>query len=158
MQLTRFTDYALRVLIYLGAQPDRLSTISEVATSYHISKNHLMKVVNHLATVGYVESIRGKGGGIKLARAPLLINLGEVVRDCEDNMEIVECFNPERQTCPLLPSCALKSVLNEARKNFMAALDDHSLRDLLGGQTASLLERGRGTQIPIKVLKLIRAR
>jgi len=153
MQLTRFTDYALRVLIYLGAHPDRLSTISEVATSYLISKNHLMKVVNHLATFGYVDTTRGKGGGIKLARAPQLINIGAVVRDCEDNMDIVECFNPKQRTCPLLPSCALKSLLSEAKKNFMATLDDHSLRDLLGSQTVALLERGRGTQIPIEVLR-----
>ncbi len=152
MQLTRFTDYALRVLIYLGANPDRLSTISEVAASYRISENHLMKVVNHLATVGYVGTLRGKGGGMKLARAPHLINIGEVVRDCEDSMALVECFDPQQRTCPLLPACTLKSILSEAKKNFLATLDAYSLQDMLGSQTAALLERGRRARIPIKSL------
>jgi len=152
MQLTRFTDYALRVLIYVGAHPDRLSTISEVAASYRISENHLMKVVNHLATVGYVGTVRGKGGGMKLSRSPQLINIGEVVRDCEDNMDIVECFNPRQRTCPLLPSCTLKSVLSEAKKNFLTTLDGYTLQDMLSAQSRELLERGRGVGIPLKAL------
>jgi Rrf2 family nitric oxide-sensitive transcriptional repressor len=152
MQLTRFTDYALRVLIYLGAHPDRLSTISEVAASYQVSTNHLMKVVNHLATAGYVGTVRGKGGGMRLARPPHLINVGEVVRDCEDNMDIVECFNQARRTCPLLPSCTLKSVLSEAKKNFLATLDGYSLQDMLSDQTGALFERGRAIRIPVKAV------
>jgi Rrf2 family nitric oxide-sensitive transcriptional repressor len=150
MELTRFTDYALRVLIYLGAHPDRLSTISEVAGSYKISANHLMKVVNHLATTGYVGTVRGKGGGMRLARAPQLINIGDVVRDCEDSLDIVECFNQRNRTCPLLPSCTLKSVLSEAKKNFLATLDSYSLQDMLGAQTAALLDRKRPVRIPVK--------
>lgn len=153
MQLTRFTDYSLRVLIYLGAHPDRLSTISEVAGSYRISENHLMKIVNHLATVGYIGTVRGKGGGMRLARAPHLINLGEVVRDCEDNLDIVECFNEQAPLCPLLPSCTLKSVLSEARKNFLATLDAYSLQDMLSDQTAPLLGRGRVVRIPVKAVR-----
>lgn len=150
MQLTRFTDYSLRVLIYLAANRDRLSTISEIAGSYRISENHLMKVVNHLATIGYVGTVRGKGGGMRLSRAPHLINIGEVVRDCEDNMDIVECFNPRTRTCPLLPSCILKSALGAARKSFLATLDTYSLQDIVNGQTAQLLKQPGEMPIALK--------
>ena len=150
MQLTRFTDYTLRTLIYLGAHPQRLCTISEIAAAYGISENHLMKVVHHLATVGYVETVRGKGGGMRLAREPRLINIGDVVRDAEDNMNIVECFDPERRSCPLLPGCVLKSVLSEARRNFMGTLDRYSLQDMLGHQAASLFALKRGGVLPIR--------
>jgi len=150
MQLTRFTDYALRVLIYLGAHPQGLSTISEVAASYGVSENHLMKVVNHLAATGYVETVRGKGGGMKLAKLPHLINLGEVVRDCEDNLDIVECFNPQQRDCPLLPSCALRSVLSEARKRFLGTLDAHTLQEMIGAQTGAMLQGERKGRIPIR--------
>src|SRR5208337_3734127 len=95
MQLTRFTDYSLRVLVYLGAYPDRLCTISETADAYGISVNHLMKVVNRLSSVGYVETIRGKGGGMRLSRAPKMINIGDVVRHMEDSFDIVECLQCE---------------------------------------------------------------
>ena len=152
MQLTRFTDYALRVLIYLAAKQDRLSTISEIAASYGISQNHLMKVVNRLATIGYIGTVRGKGGGMRLSRAAHLINIGEVVRDCEDNMDIVECFNPQTRTCPLLPSCVLKSALSAAKKNFLAALDAYSLQDLVSDRTAQLLEPRRAMPIAVKRL------
>lgn len=153
MQLTRFTDYALRVLIYLEAHPDRLSTISEVAVSYGISENHLMKVVHHLSTAGYIGTLRGKGGGMRLARAPHLINIGEVVRDCEDNMDIVECFNPRTRTCPLLPSCILKSALAAAKKNFLATLDAYSLQDIVNKQAGQLLEQRLAARIAIKTLR-----
>ena len=133
MQLTRFTDYSLRVLIYLGLHEDQLSTIGEIAKNYGVSENHLMKVVHTLAGRGYVETVRGKGGGMRLSRAPNLINIGDVVRDAEENLDIVECFNPANQACPLLPACALKSVLSEARKNFLATLDRYTLADLIQG-------------------------
>jgi Rrf2 family nitric oxide-sensitive transcriptional repressor len=148
MQLTRFTDYALRALIYLGAHRERLSTISEVAAAYDISEAHLMKVVNRLATAGYIETLRGKGGGLRLSREPHLINLGDVVRDTEDNMNIVECFDPTRQSCPLVPACTLKSVLIEARRNFMATLDRYTLRDVLSRQTVAILAGSPRAKIP----------
>lgn len=130
MQLTRFTDYALRVLIYLGAHSDRLVTIKEIAEKHTLSENHLMKIVHKLATRGYIETVRGKGGGMRLARRAEMINLGDVVRDTEENMDIAECFEASAQSCALLPSCALKSVLVEAKKSFLATLDLYSLSDL----------------------------
>jgi len=151
MQLTRFTDYSLRVLMYLGAHPERLCTISEIADAYRISENHLMKVVNRLATAGYVETVRGKGGGMHLSRAPKLINIGAVVRDMEERFDVVECFNEERQDCPLLPTCALKSVLSDARQNFLSTVDRYSLQDVLGSGLSSSFALAKGArQIAIK--------
>ncbi|MDD5404185.1 MAG: Rrf2 family transcriptional regulator [Sulfuricella sp.] len=132
MQLTRFTDYALRVLMYLGGQADRLVTIREIAEKHGLSENHLMKIVHKLATRGYIETVRGKGGGMRLARRAEMISLGEVVRDTEENMDIAECFAADAQSCVLLPSCALRSVLIEARKSFLATLDLYALSDLIG--------------------------
>ncbi len=139
MQLSVFTDYSLRVLIFLGAHPDRLSTISEIAEAYGISANHLMKVVNRLSSGGYIETIRGKGGGMRLSRAPNMINVGAVVRHTEDRFDIVECFNAKHQTCPLLPACTLKSILADAHRSFMAALDRHTLQDVLGNWVSARL-------------------
>ena len=151
MQLTRFTDYSLRVLMYLGAHPERLCTISEIADAYRISENHLMKVVNRLATAGYVETVRGKGGGMHLSRAPKLINIGAVVRDMEERFDVVECFNEERQDCPLLPACALKSVLSDARQNFLSTVDRYSLQDVIGaGQSSSFALAKGARRIAIK--------
>ncbi len=133
MQLTRFTDYALRALMYLGLHREKLVTISEIARVYGISENHLMKIVHHLAQRGYVETVRGKGGGMRLARTPDMINIGGVVRDTEDNMDIAECFNADNRGCPMLPACALKSVLHEASQTFLATLDRYRLSDLLPG-------------------------
>jgi Rrf2 family nitric oxide-sensitive transcriptional repressor len=145
MHLTRFTDYSLRVLIYLGLHPSDLATISEIAQNYSISHNHLMKVVRTLAASGYIETLRGKGGGMRLARPPELINVGDVVRDTEENLDIVECFNDSNTGCPLLPSCALKSVLTEARKSFLATLDLYTLADLLASRVLPVpLRRTRG--------------
>lgn len=131
MQLTRFTDYALRVLMYLGEQSSRLVTIREIAGKYGLSENHLMKIVHKLATRGYIETVRGKGGGMRLARRAEMINLGEVVRDTEENMDIAECFEVGAKPCALLPSCVLKSVLIEAKKSFLATLDLYQLSDLI---------------------------
>jgi Rrf2 family nitric oxide-sensitive transcriptional repressor len=153
MQLTRFTDYSLRVLMYLSAYPERLCTISEIAESYEISENHLMKVVSRLAATGYVDSIRGKGGGIRLARPPKLINLGAVVRDMEERFDIVECFNEEKQDCPLLPACTLKSILHDASRNFLATLDRHTVQDVLGNGLSAMFAIGKANRVSIKALR-----
>lgn len=131
MQLTRFTDYTLRVLIYLGHQNERLVMIKEIAAKHLISENHLMKIVHRLALHGYIITVRGKGGGMRLSRRPELICLGDVVRDTEENMDIAECFDAENQTCAMLPACALKSILGEAKKSFLATLDSYTLADLI---------------------------
>lgn len=133
MRLTIFTDYTLRVLIYLGMHQheDRLTTISDVATAYGISENHLTKIVHHLAKQGYVETTRGKGGGMRLARAPEQVNLGDIVRGAEEDLAIVECFQKKSAACLIGPSCALAEILAQAMRAFFDTLDSHTLADLL---------------------------
>lgn len=137
MRLTRYTDYSLRVLLYLGERPNGLSTISEIATYHSISRSHLTKVVHQLGAWGYIETLRGKGGGIRLAHAPKEIIVGDVVRHTEETLEIVECFAPDNENCLLLPGCRLKTALNEALYSFLATLDLYTLADLLDAPAAS---------------------
>jgi len=127
MKLTLFTDYAVRVLLYLGARPERLCSIAEVARAYRVSQNHLMKVVNQLARQGYVESVRGRSGGIRLGRTPDAINLGALIRATEDGFELVDCGR-----CVAAPACGVTSVLGEALAAFLAVLDRYTLADMLG--------------------------
>jgi len=136
MHLTSFTDYTLRVLIYLGVhrQEGRLATIGDVATTYGISENHLMKIVHHLAKQGYVETTRGKGGGMRLARAPEQINIGDVVRGAEEDLAVVECFQRDNLNCPIVPVCALRGILGCAMSAFFQVLDGQTLADLLTPQ------------------------
>ncbi len=134
MQLTRFTDYALRTLIYLALNRDRLVIISEIAKTYDVSENHLMKIVHRLAQHGYIETQRGKGGGMRLARQPKDIPIGMVVRDTEENMDIAECFDPEKRACPMLPECVLKTALISARTSFLAELDSYTVADLIANK------------------------
>jgi len=145
MRLTRFTDYSLRVLTYLGTHRDApsLATIDDVATAYGISRNHLMKVVHHLATEGYIETTRGKGGGMRLARAPDQINIGTVVRGTEEDFALVECFQDNNLNCPIAPVCVLASLLDRARRAFFRELDAGTLAKLLQPQ-AKLLRIFRG--------------
>lgn len=126
MRLTRYTDYALRVLLYLGAQPDRVCSIAEIARAYGISQNHLMKVAHDLGKAGYVEGVRGRSGGIRLAKPANRINVGAVVRHTEEGFELADCG-----TCVIAPACGLTGVLAEALTAFMAVLDRYTLADLL---------------------------
>lgn len=129
MHITRYTDYSLRVLIYLAVQDERLATIQEISDSYGISKNHLMKVVHQLTLKGYIESSRGKNGGLRLHRRPEDINVGVLVRETEQDLALVECFSENNQCC-ITPVCGLKNVLSEALQAFLATLDKYTLADL----------------------------
>lgn len=131
MRLTRHTDYALRVLMYLGLRGDRLSTIHEIATRYGISENHLTKVVHQLGRQGLVKTVRGRNGGLMLGRPAARINVGKVVRLTEPDFEIVECFDRETSQCVLRGACVLQTALSEAVRAFLAVLDGYTLADLL---------------------------
>ncbi len=130
MHITRYTDYSLRVLIYLAVKGDELSTIQDIADSYAISKNHLMKIVQELSAKNYLLAIRGKNGGLKLNTNPKDINVGRLVRDLEKEQSIVECFS-KSNACAITPSCQLKSIFHEALENFFKSLDKYSLADLI---------------------------
>lgn len=147
MRLTVYTDFSLRVLMYVALQPERLPTIAEIATSYGISKNHLMKVVYELGLAGYLETVRGKNGGLRLARRPEEIILGEVVRRTEPDMALVPCFDPINAPCVITPACKLRRALHEARTAFLKVLDDYSLADLVEnrGALSRLLALGAAT-------------
>ena len=132
MQLTLYTDYSLRVLLYLAQKEDGPATISEIADFYGISRNHLVKVVHHLGTIGLLHTTRGKGGGVRLAKAPSEIRIGEVVRATEPHFHLVECFDPDAPTCSVLNDCRLKGVLGEATRAFFQVLDGYTLADMLG--------------------------
>jgi Rrf2 family nitric oxide-sensitive transcriptional repressor len=132
MRLTDHTDYALRVLIYLGAAGGRLATTDEVATLHGISRNHLTKVVNQLGHAGFVETVRGRAGGIRLARAPSDIMLGDVVRRTEPDFSLVACLGGRHEGgCVLAPTCRLQGVLCRATARFLEALDQVPLSSLL---------------------------
>lgn len=130
MRLTTFTDYTLRVLMYLAVEPERRATIPEIAAAYGISENHLMKVVHRLARGGLVESVRGKGGGVRLALPPVEIRLGQVIRASEGDAAIVECFSAENNSCHITPVCRLSHILAESFEGFYKALDTYTLADL----------------------------
>jgi Rrf2 family nitric oxide-sensitive transcriptional repressor len=131
MQLTYFTDYALRVLIYAAVRPGSRCLTSDVATAFGMSRHHVVKVVNELRHLGYLDTTRGRDGGFALARQPDRIRIGEVVRRTEGSMALVECFNRDTNTCPLSPACGLKGVLREAFDAFLAVLDRATLADLV---------------------------
>ena len=130
MKLTRFTDYSLRVLIYLGLKDDGRVTIKEISEAYGISRNHLMKVVSLLTRMGYVDARRGPGGGIALARTADDIVIADVVRDMEDDLNLVECFC-EEGSCIIKPVCELKDALNRALTAYLDTLEHYTLMDLL---------------------------
>ncbi|WP_419952432.1 Rrf2 family transcriptional regulator [Methylobacterium sp.] len=129
MRLTRYTDYALRTLIYLGLNESRVSSIAEIARAYGISESHLTKVVHQLGRIGLVQTTRGRGGGLRLARPAAEIVVGAVVRQTEEDLALVECF--ANGACAITPSCRLRKALGEALAAFLAVLDRYTLADLL---------------------------
>jgi Rrf2 family transcriptional regulator, nitric oxide-sensitive transcriptional repressor len=130
MKLTAFTDYSLRVLIYLAAQPKRRATIAAIAESFEVSENHLTKVVHFLGKAGWLANVRGKGGGLELAMPPELIGIGQVVRETEGGA-VAECFASGGGNCCIAGICGLSGVLDEAVKAFYGALDRYTLADLV---------------------------
>lgn len=139
MQLTTFTDYGLRSLIFLTTQPGRQSSVREIAEYFGISRNHLVKIVHRLSQLGYIASSKGKGGGIRLARDAEEIRIGDVVQQLEPNMELVECFNRETNTCRVVDSCHLRHYLFEANSAFIATLNRYTLADTIKDKTLSFM-------------------
>jgi Rrf2 family nitric oxide-sensitive transcriptional repressor len=137
VKLTRYTDYGLRVLMHLAARPERLSSIGEIARTYRISQNHLMKVVHDLRKAGYLSAVRGRSGGIRLGRPPEEINIGDVVRHTEDGFDLLECGS-----CVIAPACGLTGVVAEALRAFLGVLDRYTLADLMAGRMEALRSFG----------------
>lgn len=136
MKLTAFTDYSLRVLIYLAAEPGRRATIAEVATAFDVSENHLTKVVHFLGLQGWLDTVRGKGGGMQLGMAAERIGIGNVVRATEGEAVPAECFGKDAQRCAIVRVCRLRGVMKEAVDAFYATLDRYTLADLVRNRAA----------------------
>lgn len=149
MKLTAFTDYSLRVLIYLAAQPKQRATIAMIAASFDVSENHLTKVVHFLGKAGWLANVRGKGGGLELAMPPELIGIGDVVRLTEGGVLPAECFEDGGE-CPITGICRLTGVLAEAVEAFYSALDRYTLADLVQNRQAlarvMFIERPHGAR------------
>jgi Rrf2 family nitric oxide-sensitive transcriptional repressor len=137
MRLTYLSDFSLRVLMYAGAMPRRLVTIQEIAQAYGISENHLMKVVHGLSRLGYIETVRGRGGGIRLARPAAEITVGSVIRAMEDDFALVECFRTNN-ACPITPVCRLRRALEQALGAYFEVLDNWTLAELVAKPAAIL--------------------
>ena len=132
MKLTLHTDYALRMLIYLAANGGRPARVANVAESYGISRNHLLKVALRLGKLGYVATLRGRSGGITLARSPEAINLGEVVRQMEADFALVDCMGSGSGVCAISPACKLKGIVKKALDAFLSIFDEYTLADIAG--------------------------
>lgn len=131
MRLTLYTDYSLRVLLYLANKENEVVTISELADYYKISRNHLVKVVHNLGLNGYLLTTRGRHGGLKLARPAKDIHIGKIVRSTEPDFDLLECFNPVTDQCVVSRFCGLKGVVFDARASFLAVLDKYTLADMV---------------------------
>ena len=136
MHLTKFTDYSIRVLLYLAAA-DRLCTAQEIADAYGISYNHIVKAVHKLSTLGYINSFKGKNGGIKLGKPAGEIELGKLIRRLE-NFYLLECFDAEKNTCKVSSVCSLKGILAVATRAFMKELDKHTLESICSNRSQLL--------------------
>ena len=144
MQLTQFSDYSLRLVLYLATHPDEVVTLQEVSEAYRISQHHLVKVAKRLIDAGTVASVRGRRGGLRLNWAPTDIRIGELVRMTEPHFNLVECFDRARNTCPIEGACGLTGVLQEARDEFFGVLDRHTLADFIP-RAPALLQLWRAT-------------
>lgn len=131
MHLTQFSDYSLRLAIYLACHPDQTVSVDEISRSFGVSRHHLVKVVQTLTELGVVEAQRGRGGGMRLAMRPSEINVGWLIRHAEPHFNLVECFDPKTNTCPIAPACGLKGLLHRAQQAFLSVLDEYNLEQLL---------------------------
>ena len=147
MHLTLWTDYALRTLIYVGAKGEQLSTIAEIAESFDISKSHLMKVVNKLGQQGYIDTVRGKGGGVRLRRPPAEIRVGTVVRETEEDLAVMGCLAASG-FCRIEGCCVLRRALRQATVAFLSTLDGYTLADLLA--PGAVLVRSLGLPVAVR--------
>jgi Rrf2 family nitric oxide-sensitive transcriptional repressor len=145
VHLTQFSDYSLRLAIYLACHPERVVSVDEVSRAYGISRHHLVKVVQVLTDLGVVEAQRGRGGGMRLAKDPSEINVGWLVRRTEPHFDLVECFDAETNTCPIAPACGLKGALQRAERAFLEVLDEYGLDHFLRRRSdlVPLLETSR---------------
>jgi Rrf2 family transcriptional regulator, nitric oxide-sensitive transcriptional repressor len=134
MKLSTFTDYSLRVLIYLAVQPGQRATIAQIATAFDVSENHLVKVVHFLGKQGWLNNVRGKGGGMELGRLPTDIVVGQVVRSTEGSGQIAECYNEHGGDCAIAPQCRLRDALEQALAAFHGVLDGYTLADLVANR------------------------
>jgi Rrf2 family nitric oxide-sensitive transcriptional repressor len=157
MKLTSYTDYALRTLMYLALNRNRLVTIQDIADAHHIAKNHLTKIVHHLGMLGLVQTVRGRNGGLRLGREPSAINLGEVVRSTESDFFIAECFDPDKPGCIYSASCTLKGVLGRASAAFLGVLDDVTLDTLIGPADGKDRARMPLESAPVRLVARVRA-
>lgn len=135
MQLSLHAEYGLRVLLYLGSQPNRLVPTAEISKAYGISKHHLVRVMHTLSDEGFVHLVAGRSGGVTLAKEPHLIRLGDVVRQSERTLRLAECFDMDTNTCGIAPVCSLKPVLKKALASFLGSLNSYTLADLLAGNS-----------------------
>ena len=129
VHLTQFSDYSLRLVLYLACHPEQVVSVDEISRAFGISRHHLVKVVQTLTDLGVVEAQRGRGGGMRLAMRPAEINVGWLIRRTEPHFNLVECFDPETNTCPIAPACGLKGALYRAQQAFLAVLDEYTLGD-----------------------------
>jgi Rrf2 family nitric oxide-sensitive transcriptional repressor len=150
MHLTQFSDYSLRLVIYLACHPEQVVSADEVSRAFGISRHHLVKVVQTLTNLGVVEAQRGRGGGMRLAMRPSEINVGWLIRQAEPHFNLLECFDPETNTCPIAPACGLKGLLHRAQQAFLGVLDESNLEQLLARRSELVtllndsLRRGAG--------------
>lgn len=142
MQLSKFCDYGLRALMYLGARKGEITAADEIARAFGISHHHIVKSLQALCRQGLVRSVPGRKGGYLYEGDPEKISIGDVVQKIEPNFHLAECFTPHKNTCPLTPGCGLQSALDEARASFIETLNQYTLKDLVASQADKLLAIG----------------
>ena len=148
MKLTKFSDYSLRLLLYLAVHPERVVSVREVSRAYGVSPHIIVKAVQLLVEQGLIVSVRGRQGGLRLAKEPSEINVGAVVRSTEPTLDLVECFDLATNTCPIEPACGLKGVLTQAQRAFFGVLNEHTLADFVPRAPALIRLLSRSPSTP----------